>query len=183
MAAVGTFRQDFYYRIFVYPILIPPLRERKSDILPIAYHFLNQFCRRMNKAITGFDDDAVNRLTTFDWPGNVRQLRNVIERSVIHCEKKLITTADLFLRDNALAEPAIPESIPQTNSALKQAKKDIRIAATSELEKKFLTNALELSNWNITQAARQTGFQRTNFQNLMKKHGITLPQRLRTPSG
>lgn len=87
MASVGTFRQDFYYRIFVYPILIPPLRDRKPDILPIAYHFLNQFCRRMNKSITGFNDDAGNRLMAFDWPGNVRQLRNVIERSVIYCEK------------------------------------------------------------------------------------------------
>ncbi len=115
MAVVGTFRQDFYYRIFVYPLLIPPLRDRKSDILPIAYNFLNQFCRRMNKSITEFDDDAVNRLIAFDWPGNVRQLRNVIERSVIHCEKELITSADLFLSDNALAEPAMPESIPHTN--------------------------------------------------------------------
>jgi transcriptional regulator with GAF, ATPase, and Fis domain len=173
MAAAGTFRQDFYYRIFVYPILIPPLRDRKSDILPIAYHFLNQFCRRMNKPIAGFDDDAGNQLIAFDWPGNVRQLRNVIERSVIHCEKKLITPADLFLRDNILAEPGMPESIPKTNEELKQAKKDIRITAISELEKKFLTHALEQNNWNVTQAARQTGFQRTNFQNLMKKHGIT----------
>ena len=183
MAAAGTFRQDFYYRIFVYPILIPPLRDRKSDILPIAYHFLNQFSRRMNKSITGFDDDAGNRLTTFDWPGNVRQLRNVIERSVIHCEKKLITSADLFLQDHAFAEPAMPESIPQTNEALKQAKKNIRIAAISELEKNFLMNALAQNNWNVTRAARQTGLQRTNFQNLMKKHGITLQQHLRTPSG
>ena len=59
----------------------------------------------------------------FDWPGNVRHLRNVIERSVIHCEKKLITSADLFLRDNAFAEPDARESIPQTNEDLKQAKK------------------------------------------------------------
>ncbi|MBV5268023.1 MAG: sigma-54-dependent Fis family transcriptional regulator, partial [Burkholderiaceae bacterium] len=183
MAAAGTFRQDFYYRIFVYPILIPPLRDRKPDILQIAYHFLNQFCSKMNKPITGFDDDAGNQLMAFDWPGNVRQLRNVIERSVIHCEKKLITSADLFLRDNALVEPPMPESIPQTNEALKQAKKDIRIAAINELEKKFLIHALEQNNWNVTQAAHQTGLQRTNFQNLMKKHGITLPHRLRTSPG
>ncbi len=183
MTAAGTFRQDFYYRILVYPILIPPLRDRKSDILPIAYHFLNQFRRRMNKSITGFDDDAGHRLVAFDWPGNVRQLRNVMERSVIHCEKKLISSADLFLRDNAFAEPDTPESVPQTNEALKQAKKNIRIAAISELEKKFLLNALEQNNWNVTRAAQQTGLQRTNFQNLMKKHGITLPQRLRMPPG
>ena len=177
MSLSGTFRQDFYYRIFVYPILIPPLRDRKPDILPIAYHFLNQFCHRMNKSIAGFDDDAGNHLLAFDWPGNVRQLRNVIERTVIHCDNKLITSADLYLRDNAFADPAMPESIPQTNEALKLAKKNIRIAAISELEKKFLLNALEQNNWNVTQAARQTGLQRTNFQNLMKKHAISLPPR------
>ncbi|MBI5590287.1 MAG: sigma-54-dependent Fis family transcriptional regulator [Deltaproteobacteria bacterium] len=183
MAAAGTFRQDFYYRIFVYPILIPPLRDRRPDILPIAYHFLNQFCRRMNKSITGFDDEAGNRLVAFDWPGNVRQLRNVIERSVIHCEKKLISSDDLFLRDHEFAEEVTPESIPQTNEALKLAKKNIRIAAISELEKKFLLNALNQNNWNVTQAARHTGLQRTNFQNLMKKHDIILPRRLRMPAG
>ncbi len=183
MAAAGTFRQDFYYRIFVYPILIPPLRDRKPDILPIAYHFLNQFCRRMNKSITGFDDDAGSRLMTFDWPGNVRQLRNVIERSVIHCEKKVISAADLFLHDHAFAEPAVEEPIPRTNEALKEAKKNIRISSVSDLEKKFLLNALEQNNWNVTRAARQTGLQRTNFQNMMKKHGVVLPRRLRMPSG
>ncbi len=183
MAAAGTFRQDFYYRIFVYPILIPPLGERKQDILPIAYHFLNQFCGRMNKSITGLDKDAANRLSSFDWPGNVRQLRNVIERAVIHCEKNLITSGDLFLNENMPAEQLITESVPRTNEELKQAKKEIRITAISELEKQFLANALEENNWNVSRAARQTGFQRTNFQNLMKKHGITLPQRHKMPPG
>jgi DNA-binding NtrC family response regulator len=182
MAEAGTFRPDFYYRIFVYPILIPPLRNRKPDILPIASHFLEQFSRRMHKAITGLDDDANRRLTAFDWPGNVRQLRNVIERAVIHCEKEQITTADLFIDDNAFGKPPLPELIPQTNEALKEAKKNIRIAAVSELEKNFLLNALTQNNWNVTRAARQTGLQRTNFQSLMKKHGISLQQRFRTPS-
>jgi two-component system NtrC family response regulator len=182
MAEAGTFRRDFYYRIFVYPILIPPLRERKDDVLPIANHFLNQFTRRMNKPIAGFEDAANKRLLSFDWPGNVRQLRNVIERSVIHCEGDRIGSADIFLNDSTLGEPAAQESIPQNNEALKQAKKNIRMTAISDLEKKFLLNALEQNNWNVTKAARETGLQRTNFQNLMKKHGIVLPHRLRMPS-
>lgn len=181
MAENGSFRQDFYYRIFVYPILIPPLRERRGDILPIAYHFLRQFAQRMNKIIRGFEDEAGNRLMAFDWPGNVRQLRNVVERSVIHCEKKLISSADLFLNDPVQDDVITTESIPRTNEELKQAKKDIRMAAIGDLEKKFVLNALENNKWNVTQAARQTGLQRTNFQNLMKKHGITLPGRLRMP--
>ena len=91
------FREDFYYRIYVYPILLPALRERKTDILPIAYHFLRQFNQAFGKSVTGIDEQAVQRLNAFDWPGNVRQLRNVIERAVILCENDQITlqrTAD-----------------------------------------------------------------------------------------
>jgi len=75
MVAEGVFREDFYYRIYVYPINLPPLKDRKTDILPIAYHFLKQFSQNMGKTISGFDDTAVSRLTEYDWPGNVRQLK------------------------------------------------------------------------------------------------------------
>jgi transcriptional regulator with GAF, ATPase, and Fis domain len=177
MAEKGTFRQDFYYRIFVYPILIPPLRDRKSDILPIAHHFLQQFSRNMNKNITGFEPEVQSLLITSDWPGNVRQLRNVVERSVIQCEQATITPSDLILNENPNEVFAPAESIPETNEELKEAKKHIRQAAIGELEKKFLIQALTRNNWNVTRAARQTGIQRTNFQGLMKKYGITLPHR------
>ncbi|MBW1815084.1 MAG: sigma-54-dependent Fis family transcriptional regulator, partial [Deltaproteobacteria bacterium] len=82
MVKTGSFREDFYYRIDVYPILLPALKERKMDILSIAYHFLNQFNQNMDKQIEGFSNEAVHRLTEYDWPGNVRQLRNTIERAV-----------------------------------------------------------------------------------------------------
>jgi transcriptional regulator with PAS, ATPase and Fis domain len=93
MVAQGNFRQDFYYRIFVYPIYIPPLRERKSDILPIAYHFLKLYGQKMSKPITGFDDEAVTRLSNYEWTGNIRQLRNMIERAVILCDKDKMSPA------------------------------------------------------------------------------------------
>lgn len=173
----GSFREDFYYRIFVYPILIPPLRERPGDILPISYHFLNQFSRSMDKTIIGFDDDAVQRLTEHDWPGNVRQLRNVIERAAICCESERISVKDIPLP--GLGEDGSPptDMIPSTNEELKQLKKEIRQKAVAEVEKKFVLNALSNNNWNVTQAARKVGLQRTNFQGLMKKHGIVLPAR------
>ncbi|MFZ3045813.1 MAG: sigma-54 dependent transcriptional regulator [Desulfatirhabdiaceae bacterium] len=177
MTESGAFRQDFYYRIFVYPIMIPPLRERKSDILPIAIHFLQQLNRNLNKSILGFDPSAENHLLASDWPGNVRQLRNVIERAAIQCEHQTIGIGDLVLNEDANA-PIQPELVvPDTNEALKEAKKNIRQAAISDLEKRFLISALTRNNWNVTRAARQTGIQRTNFQGLMKKHGITLPNR------
>ena len=97
MVAAGTFRQDFYYRIQVYPILLPPLRERREDILPIAYHFLKLYNQILKKKIASFDDDAARHLAAHDWPGNVRQLRNVVERAVILCETNTITRKELHL--------------------------------------------------------------------------------------
>jgi DNA-binding NtrC family response regulator len=176
LVADGSFREDFYYRIFVYPIMIPPLRERKIDILPIAYHFLAQFSGAMGKRITGFDDGAVKRLTEYDWPGNVRQLRNVVERAVIFCEKKQITMKEIPLLGILEGIDQVSDEIPSTNAELKQLKKEIRKKAVNKIEKKFILNALAKYNWNVTQAAQKVGLQRTNFQSLMKKHDVKLPK-------
>jgi len=174
MVTGGSFREDFYYRIFVYPISMPPLRERREDILPIAYHFLEQFNRSLRKNIVGFDPGAVNKLTQYDWPGNVRQLRNAIERAAILCDKEQISLKELPFADEF---EQLIEHIPSTNEELKKIKKEIRQKAVSEVEKNFVLNALALNNWNVTQAAKKVGLQRTNFQNLMKKHGIKLKRR------
>ncbi len=177
MVSEGSFREDFYYRIFVYPIAVPPLRERKEDILPIAYHFLEQFNRSLGKNIKGFDSNAVNKLTQYDWPGNVRQLRNAIERAIILCDKELISLKELPFTDEV---EQLIERIPSTNEELKRIKKEIRQRAAGEVEKNFIINALALNNWNVTQAAKKVGLQRPNFQNLMKKHGIRLQQSVKS---
>lgn len=171
------FREDFYYRIYVYPIFMPPLRERKTDILPISYHFLHQFSRRIGKDIAGFDDAAVQRLTLFDWPGNVRQLRNVIERAVILCESDQITLKELPIFGNGHDFGQLVDAVPSTNEELKRVKKEIRKKATDQVEANFIRSALDRCEWNITRAARETGLQRTNFQSMMKKHGIVRPSR------
>ena len=176
MVQRGSFRQDFYYRIFVYPILIPPLRERRADILPISYHFLHQFCLDFGKKIIGFDEDAATRLTAYDWPGNVRQLRNIIERAVILCEKDKITQKELPLLGEMADIEALIDHVPETNEALKRIKKEIRQKAVMTVEKNFVMNALVKNDWNVSKAARKTGLQRTNFQTLMKKHNIKLPK-------
>jgi DNA-binding NtrC family response regulator len=177
MMSRGEFREDFYYRIFVYPIYLPPLRDRRSDILPIAFHFLRQFAQRMNKNTDGFDDRAAQRLRSFDWPGNVRQLRNTIERAIILCEGDRITDKDLALLNDTGDMAALFESVPETNEDLKTLKKEIRQKAVNRIEANFIQNALSKNEFNVTQAARETGMQRTNFQNLMKKHGIKLPSK------
>lgn len=176
MVADGFFREDFYYRIFVYPIMMPALRERKMDILPIAYYFLKQFSQSLDKNINGFDDDAVSRLTEYEWPGNVRQLRNIIERAVILCEKDQITVKELPLLGDMGDIGQLIDHTPATNEELKQIKKEIRQKAVAKVEKNFVMNALMQNDWNVTRAAQNTGLQRTNFQTLMKKHNIKLPQ-------
>ena len=173
MVAAGTFRHDFYYRIFVYPIMLPPLRERKMDILPIAYHFLKLICQKMGRTIDGFDDEAAAVLRESEWPGNVRQLRNTVERAVIQCENDRISKSDLPQLGAGFDRSYILEHTPETNAELKQAKKEIRLQAVAEIEKQFIRNALEKNDWNVSQAARQVGLQRSNFHMMMKKHGIS----------
>lgn len=178
MVAEGAFREDFYYRIFVYPIMAPPLRERKTDILPIAYHFLEQFRRKMGKHITAFDESAERRLFEYDWPGNARQLRNVIERAVILSEGDSITDKELPLMDDI---EQLMDHVPSTNEELKELKKEIRQKAANKVEREFLLKSLIENNWNVTKASARVGLQRTNFQNLMKKHGIKRPSGRKTP--
>ena len=174
MVKEGSFRQDFYYRIFVYPIFTPPLRDRKSDILPIAYHFLRQFSERTGKDISAFSTEASIRLTTYDWPGNVRQLKNAVERAVILCEGKEITPRERPALDDL---GGLVVQVPEDNEALKRIKKEIRENAVREVERNFIIQALMQNDWNVTRAAKKVGLQRTNFQNLMKRHGISLPGR------
>ncbi len=179
MVGQGTFREDFYYRIFVYPITLPPLRFHKRDIMPIAYHFLNGFRHTMGKKIVGFDEEAVIQLVEFDWPGNVRQLRNIIERAVILCENDIITLNELPVLGRVTDLEKLIKNIPTSNDELKIVKKEIRKKAVMNVEKKFVINALSKSRWNITYAAKLVGMQRTNFQNMVKKYGISFPGQTR----
>jgi transcriptional regulator with GAF, ATPase, and Fis domain len=173
LVSASIFREDFYYRIVVYPILLPPLRDRRSDILPIAMHFFQHCCRQISKPLQGLDPAAEARLMQYDWPGNVRQLRNVIERAVIVCEGSRVAEKDLGLPETASRTAADSGPAPRTKDELKRIKKKIRSSAVDEVEKDFLLRALSKADWNISRAAKETGLQRTNFQKLIKKHGIS----------
>lgn len=175
MVEQGLFREDFYYRIFVYPIVMPTLNERKMDILPMAYFFLKKFSEKMGKNIVAFDEKSANRLVEYHWPGNVRQLKNVIERAVILSEKSMVTLKDLPMLGEISEIDEMIESIPRTNEELKLLKKQIRQKAVNKVERNFILNALARNGWNITQASYETGLQRTNLQALIKKHGISKP--------
>ena len=168
----GEFRNDLYYRLNVLPIHIPPLRDRRDDIPQLAYHFLRIFCKKMGRRIQGFSDDALKSLIHYDWPGNVRQLKNVVERLVIMCDDKVLGHG--HLSGNLKVESSQSHSIiPPTLGELKAAKQDLLDRHYRPLEKAFLLQALEQAAWNITRAAGHVGMQRSNFSTLMKKHGLS----------
>ncbi len=171
----GSFREDLFYRLNVFPIRIPPLRDRKEDIPRLAYHFLRLFCRQMGKQIEGFSDDALAALIDHRWPGNVRQLRNTVERLVIMADKTFLDRESLagHVQLKSTCDIPDPGSIPETLEELKAVKKEFLENVYGRLEKNFLTRALDDCHGNITHAAKKVGMQRSNFSTLMKKYTIS----------
>jgi len=170
MVTEESFRDDLYYRINIFPIEIPPLRERRDDIPVLAYHFLNKFSKEMGRQIKEFSAGAMNLLMNHDWPGNVRELENVIHRAVILTSDETIRQAHLV---NVLEmQPLGDMDIPRTSEELKSIKKIARRKSVENVEKLFILGALKRNEWNVTASAEETGMQRTNFQALMKKYDI-----------
>jgi DNA-binding NtrC family response regulator len=167
----GLFREDLFYRLKVFPIYLPSLKERKDDIPRLAYHFLRSFCRQTGKRIEGFSNDALEVLINHDWPGNVRQLKNVIEHLVIMADGSFL---DLSFVSEQLQtrKSAIPVQVPGTIEELKAFKRHIVEERFGQAEKAFLSRALASSGGNITMAAKKVGMQRSNFSTLMKKHNL-----------
>ena len=171
LVAEGKFREDLYYRFNVFPIHMPPLRERREEIPILARHFLALYSARMHKRIEDFTAEALEALQRYDWPGNVRELSNVVERLVILAGGSHIGHA--HLKESMDVSTSLPE-IPHTFAELSELKKKLRDQAVVEVEKAFLMDALRRSDYNVTRAAQETGVQRTNFQALLKKHGLRL---------
>jgi len=168
----GTFRDDLFYRLNVFPIFIPPLRERRDDIPRLAYHFLRQFCQQTGKRIRGFSDDALEVLVNYQWPGNVRQLKNVIERLVIMADQTFLDL--IYLLDHMQVKRSWKfHSVPETLDELKAFKKCL-LDEFGQAEKAFLIKALKASGGNITRAAEKVGMQRSNLSALMKKHKLSV---------
>jgi DNA-binding NtrC family response regulator len=176
MVAEGSFREDLYYRLNVFPITVPPLRERREDIPLFAYYFLDQLGREVKKEIKGFSADAMDLLMQYHWPGNVRELKNVIERLVIMSDEELLGRKHVrgTMKDSDVDIAGRDERAPRTKDELKEAKKRIREEASEDIERAFVIQALSRNDWNVTKAAQDTGMQRSNFQALMRKHGIRL---------
>jgi len=172
MVAEGSFREDLFYRLNVFPVNLPPLRERKDDIPRLAYHFLRVFCRKTGKRINGFTADALEELVKHDWPGNVRQLKNVVERLVIMADQGVVNVLDMMDHMQS-RRPLTAEGVPTTLDELKKVKRHLLKGTFEGIEKAFLARALRDAGGNITLAASKVGMQRSNFSALMKKHHIS----------
>lgn len=166
-----TFREDLYYRLNVFPINLPSLRQRREDIPKLAYHFLKQLCKKTKKSVDGFTDDALESLIHYDWPGNVRQLKNVVERLVIMSDERIVNQCSLqehLGSKNTVSEDTVPETLAE----LKDYKQHLLDSRYAPIEKAFLTRALDSADGNISKAAKKVGMQRSNFSTLVKKHQI-----------
>jgi len=170
MVAAGTFREDLYYRINVFPIQVPPLRERRGDIPALAFHFLQAFCGELGRPVPKMSDGAMSLLVNHAWPGNVRELQNAIQRAAILASDDMVRQAHLAgVLDSA---PRSELEVPRTAEELKHVKKIAREKSVEDIEKLFVQETLKRNVWNVTRSAEAAGMQRANFQALMKKHNI-----------
>ncbi|NNK99596.1 MAG: sigma-54-dependent Fis family transcriptional regulator [Xanthomonadales bacterium] len=172
MVADGNFRDDLYYRFNIFPIEIPPLRDRRDDIPALSLHFLNKFNEDMQHKSREFSPGAMNLLMNHDWPGNVRELENVIQRAVILASGDIIRQGHLVNIIDMM--PHVDLDVPRTSDELKQYKKVARQKSVENVEKHFVLSALKRNRWNVTRAAEETGMQRSNFQALMAKYDIRI---------
>ncbi|MBI5254871.1 MAG: sigma-54-dependent Fis family transcriptional regulator [Burkholderiales bacterium] len=170
MVAEGRFREDLYYRVNVFPLQAPPLRERKADIPALAFHFLKQFCAELDKPMCEISEGAMSLLVAHDWPGNVRELENTMHRAAILAADNVVRVAHVA----SLLDPAqaAEHGVPRNGEELKLMKKHAREKSVEDIERRFVQEALKRNHSNVTKSAEDTGMQRANFQALMKKHNI-----------
>jgi DNA-binding NtrC family response regulator len=154
----NRFRPDLLFRLNTVEILVPPLRERRDDILPIAHHYLERYARRYHKDETAFSPAAEEALREYDWPGNVRALRHAVERAVILASSNLIEPADLQLG-----------SLPPPDAAGHRKTTSLNLEA---VEKETIAAALRQHGFNISHAAKELGLTRASLYRRMEKHGL-----------
>ncbi|SDS67512.1 Two-component response regulator PilR [Halopseudomonas litoralis] len=159
--AEGRFRQDLFYRINVIELRVPPLRERREDIALIAQRILGQLAHRAGVKVPAVDPDCMERLSNYRFPGNVRELENILERAFTLCEGDSITAADIQLNSSP---------IPGDEAALTQI--DSLEDFLDDIERKALTLALEETRWNKTAAARRLGLTFRSLRYRLKKLGL-----------
>ena len=170
----GIFREDLFYRLNVVKIDLPELRERRDDIPVLVNYFLRKYRTDLKKDIRSVSPEALRLLLDYSWPGNVRELENVVYRAVLFAEGNEIRRE--HIPDEIRTEIRNPESnIPRTKDELLKAKKNLKSEVIYALEQRFLENALQENDWNISRTARAVGMDRRQLQNLIRSHKIEFP--------
>jgi len=167
LIAQNKFRKDLYYRLNIIAIEVPPLREKKEDIPLLVEEMIRRHCKKAGKNISGVSEEAMAILTNCDWPGNIRELENVIERAVILCKDTIITPADFPDALNKKSNGAI--NIPENHGSEANCKLK---KALQEPEKDLLVKALESMNWNRNETAKNLGINRTTLYKKMLRFGL-----------
>jgi DNA-binding NtrC family response regulator len=153
----GKLREDLFYRVSAISVELPPLRERHEDIMPLANMFLKRFAAQANRPLTGFSQSAVERFTTFDWPGNVRQLQNEVQRAVLLCEGNSVDASDLSIT----SAKAGGDELQDTNFTLLEG-----------VERSAILQMLKETGGNKLEAAKRLGIGRQTLYNKIKAYGI-----------
>ena len=168
-AAAGRFREDLYYRLNVFPIRMPALRERVEDIPLLAAHFLEKHVRAFRRDVSGFEPEALRLLTSHSWPGNVRELENAVERAVAVARGALISGDDLprdLVSDTAVGVPSA--ALVDASQPLREVVDHARERVTQE----YLSALMREFKGNVTRAAARAGMERESLHRLLKKYGI-----------
>ncbi|MBI4976999.1 MAG: sigma-54-dependent Fis family transcriptional regulator [Spirochaetes bacterium] len=167
MVAQKQFREDLYYRLNTLEIDLPPLRNRKEDIPALVEHYIHQFAKELKRKIMSVDPEVMLRLADYDFPGNVRELKNMCERAVLLCESDVIRTSD-FAFD--AKRPAV-DTLKRMGAS---ADVPLSLQAVDELEKKIVIDALKRAMYVKSNAAKLLSISRQSLDWLIKKHGIIL---------
>jgi DNA-binding NtrC family response regulator len=155
--ARGAFREDLYYRLAVLPITVPPLRERRDDLMLLADHFFALYAAEKHPGLKGFSSGAVSAILAHAWPGNVRELMNRVRRAMVMAEGRLISAADLGFEDpfDAAPPPALDDTLMHS-------------------ERLAIMACLHRAGQNVSRAARELGISRTTMYRLLSKHGVRI---------
>ena len=160
LIAAGRFREDLYFRLNVVSIHIPPLRERPADIVPLAEHLLARLAAVHNRAGVEFSEDAKQALLTYSWPGNIREMKNVIERALVFGKNK----------DGVLSVEDLPENVRASLSGPSMAVS--RLKSLEDIEKEAIIGTLEATHYKITKAAQILGISRKTLLDKRKRYGL-----------
>jgi transcriptional regulator with GAF, ATPase, and Fis domain len=171
MVERGTFREDLCYRLHIFAIALPPLRERPDDVLPLAEALIEDIGRQLGRRVAGVSREAVPRLLAYPWPGNVRELRNVLERAAILAGGGLITSDHLAL---PVPMARVPEAGPAVSgrAALSPPQTPVAGATLPDVERRMVEAALVAARYNKSRAAKALGLTRAQFYVRLRRHGL-----------